>query len=81
MTKKEQVFEEYKKVRAEYWELIEKSDNNFNDKKLYQRNTIDGLKDEISTYQYKINLFLSEKRVAEWKRTTDKCLKDFQNYI
>lgn len=71
MTKKEQIFEEYKKVRAEYWELIEKSDNNFNDKKVYHCNTIDGIKDEISTYKYKINLLLSEKRVAEWKKSEE----------
>ena len=71
MTKKEQIFDEYKKVRAEYWEIIGKADNKFNDKKVYQCNTIDDLKDEIGTYTYKINLLLSEKRVAEWKKSEE----------
>lgn len=71
MTKKKQIFEEYKKVRAEYYDLIEKTDNSFYDSKVYNCNTMHDLEVDVRSYKQKIDDIKNRKQVEEWKQTEE----------
>lgn len=71
MSKKEQIFEEYKKVRAEYYDLIGKADNSFYDSKVYNCNTMQDLIVDVKTYKQKIEAIKKRKQVEEWNQTEE----------
>lgn len=71
MATKAKVFEEYVKVRSEYYDLIGKEDKNFYGERVYNCNTKQDLEYEIKHYKERIEFFSKSVKIDKWKQTDE----------